>query len=70
MKVKSVLLILTFALAPALCAQSAQAPAGNQTRAEHRQEMMEMHQEQMAAMKPPESVTSPQPPVSESVQSV
>src|SRR5215469_15933753 len=51
MKVKSVLLILTFALALALCAQTSQAPAGSQTRAEHRQQMMEMHKQQMEAMK-------------------
>jgi hypothetical protein len=48
MKVTNVLLFLTFTLAPALCAQTAQSPAGTQTRAEHRHEMM--HKQQMEAM--------------------
>jgi len=51
MKVKTVLLILTLALAPALCAQSSQPPSGAQTRAERRQQMMEMHKQEMEAMK-------------------
>jgi hypothetical protein len=34
-----------------LRAQSSQAPAGSQTRAEHRERMMEMHRQEMQAMK-------------------
>lgn len=49
MKVKSLLLVLVFALTPLLCAQEkpAQTPpspgGANQMRAEHRQKMVEMH---------------------------
>jgi hypothetical protein len=57
MKLKSVLVVLVFTLAPLLCAQEkpAQTPpgpgGGNQMRAEHRQKMMEMHKQEMEAMK-------------------
>jgi len=57
MKVKSVIVILVFTLAPLLCAQEepAQTPpglgGGNQMRAEHRQKMMEMHKQELEAMK-------------------
>jgi hypothetical protein len=57
MKVKSVIVILVFTLAPLLCAQEkpAQTPVGpgggKQMRAEHRQKMMEMHKQEMEAMK-------------------
>ena len=55
MKVKTLLLILVFALTPLLCAQEkpapASPPAGSQVRAEHRQRMMEMHKQEMEAMK-------------------
>jgi hypothetical protein len=57
MKLKSLLLVLIFALTPLICAQDApaQAPAGagggNQVRAEHRKKMMEMHKQEMDAMK-------------------
>jgi hypothetical protein len=57
MKVQSVLVVLVFTLAPLLCAQEkpAQTPpgpgVGNQMRAEHRQKMMEMHEQEMQAMK-------------------
>ena len=56
MKVKRFLLVVIFALTPVMWAQSApvQAPASgpgrDQLRAEHRQEMMEMHQQEMEAM--------------------
>ena len=56
MKIKSFLLVLIFALTPAMWAQDkpAQAPpglgGGNQMRAEHRQ-MMEMHKQEMEAMR-------------------
>jgi hypothetical protein len=55
MKIKGFLLV--FALAPATWAQDkpAQAPpgpgSGNQMRAEHRQEMMEMHKQEMEAVR-------------------
>jgi hypothetical protein len=57
MKVKSFLLVLIFALTPAMWSQDkpAQAPpgpgSGNQMRAEHRQTMMEMHKQEMEAMR-------------------
>jgi hypothetical protein len=57
MKLKSLLLVLIFALTPLMWAQDApaQAPAGpgggNQVRAEHRKKMMEMHKQEMDAMK-------------------
>jgi hypothetical protein len=57
MKIKSFLLVLIFALTPAIRAQDkpAQAPpghgGGNQMRAEHRQKMMEMHIQEMEAMR-------------------
>jgi hypothetical protein len=55
--VRSLLIILTFALTPVMWAQEkpAQAPpgpgAGSQMRAEHRQRMMEMHEQEMEAMR-------------------
>jgi hypothetical protein len=57
MMVKSLLLVLMFALTPAMRAQEkpAQAPpgpgSGDQMRAEHRQRMMAMHRQEMEAMK-------------------
>jgi len=55
MKIKSLLLVLIFGLAPAMWTQDkpAQAPpaSGNQMRAEHRQTMMEMHKQEMEAMR-------------------
>ena len=57
MKFKSSLLVLAFALTPAMWAQEkpAQAPPGpgaeSQMRAEHRQRMMEMHEQEMEAMR-------------------
>ena len=57
MKIKSFLLVLIFALMPAMWAQDkpAQAPpglgSGNQMRAEHRQEMIEMHKQEMEAVR-------------------
>jgi hypothetical protein len=57
MMVRSLLIILTFALTPVMWAQEkpAQAPpgpgAGSQMRAEHRQRMMEMHEQEMEAMR-------------------
>ena len=57
MKTRNFLLVLMIALAPAMWAQDklAQAPpgsgAGNQMRAEQRQEMMEMHKQEMEAMR-------------------
>jgi len=57
MKAKSFLLVMIFALTPLMWAQSApdQGPASGpgrgQLRAEHRQDMMEMHREETEAMK-------------------
>ena len=57
MKIKSFLLVVIFALTPAIRAQDkpAQAPpgpgGGNQMRAEHRQKMMEMHKQEMEAVR-------------------
>jgi hypothetical protein len=57
MKIKNFLLVLIFALTPAMWAQDkpAQAPpgpgSGNQMRAEHRQKMMEMHKQEMEAVR-------------------
>jgi hypothetical protein len=53
MKVKTFLVALIFALTPAMSAQQPQTPApgGSQARAEHRQQMMEMHKQEMEAMK-------------------
>ena len=56
MKVKSFLLALTFALTPVMCAQELQGPApapGGQSQGEtaHRQQMMEMHKQEIEAMK-------------------
>jgi hypothetical protein len=57
MKIKSFLLVLIFALTPAMWAQDkpAQAPpgpgGGNQMGAEHRQTTMEMHKQEMEAMR-------------------
>jgi hypothetical protein len=56
MKLKSVLLVLIFAVTPLMWAQEKppQAPAapgaGNHMRAEHREKMMEMHKQEMEAM--------------------
>ena len=57
MKIKSFLLVLIFALTPTMWAQDkpVQAPpgpgSGNHMRAEHRQQMMEMHKKEMEAMR-------------------
>jgi hypothetical protein len=57
MKIKSFLLVLIFALTPAMWAQDKPAQAspgpgsGNQMRAEHRQTMMEMRKQEMEAMR-------------------
>jgi hypothetical protein len=57
MKMKSVLLVLIFALTHAMWAQDkpAHAPSGSgsaiQMRAEHRQQMMEMHKQEMEAFR-------------------
>ncbi len=56
MKVKSFLLALLFAVTPLMCAEEPQALAPgaggkSQTHAEHRQQMMEMHEREMDAMK-------------------
>ncbi|MGE5056963.1 MAG: hypothetical protein ACM3WP_22625 [Acidobacteriota bacterium] len=57
MKLSTPLLIAAFAAAPSVCAQSTppQEPAGSASgshaRQERRQQMMEMHKEEMAAMK-------------------
>jgi hypothetical protein len=57
MKLKSLLLVLTFALTPVMWAQEkpSQAPpgpgAGSQMLPEHRQRMMEMHRQEMEAMR-------------------
>jgi hypothetical protein len=57
MKIKGFVLVLIFALTPALWAQDkpAQAPpgpsSGNQMRAEYRPKMMEMHKQEMEAMR-------------------
>jgi len=56
MKIKNFLLVLIFALTPAMWAQdkpaqAAPSPVGeNQMRAEHRQKMMEMHKQEMKAV--------------------
>src|SRR6202011_5463617 len=56
-KIKSFLLVLIFALTPVMWPQEqpAQAPpgpgVGDQMRPEHRQQMMEMHKQEMQAMK-------------------
>jgi hypothetical protein len=50
-KYRTLLPVLIFALTPAISAQSAQEPAGSGTRAEHPQDMMEMHEQEMQAMK-------------------
>jgi hypothetical protein len=51
MKVKTLLLILVFALTPVMWAQEKPAPApppgGSQAQAEHHQKMMEMHKQEM-----------------------
>ena len=53
--VKSLLLVLMFALAPVMRAQEKPAqtppPGGSEAQAEHRQKMMDMHKQEMAAMK-------------------
>jgi hypothetical protein len=55
MMVKSLLLVLMFALAPVMRAQEKPAqtppPGGSEAQAEHRQKMMDMHKQEMAAMK-------------------
>ena len=57
MKIKSSLLVLTFALTPVMWAQEkpAQAPpgpgAGSQMQAEHGKRMMEIHKQEMEAMR-------------------
>jgi septal ring factor EnvC (AmiA/AmiB activator) len=57
MKITSFLLVLIFVLTPAMRAQEkpAQAPpgpgSGNQMRAEHRQQLMEMHKQEMEALR-------------------
>ena len=57
MKIKSFLLVLIFALTPAMWAQEkpAQAPpgpsSGNQMRAEYRQNMLEVHKQEMEAVR-------------------
>jgi hypothetical protein len=55
MKIKSFLLVLIFALTPVMWAQEKPAqtppPGGSQMRPEHRQHMMEMHEQEMEAMK-------------------
>jgi hypothetical protein len=57
MKLKSLLIILTFALTPVMRAQEkpAQAPpgpgSGDQMRAEHRQQMTAMHRQEMESMR-------------------
>ncbi|MBZ5679612.1 MAG: hypothetical protein LAO24_05870 [Acidobacteriia bacterium] len=57
MNIKSLLLALIFALTPVMWAQEepAQAPpgpgSGDQMRAQHRQKLMEMHKQEMRAMK-------------------
>jgi hypothetical protein len=55
MKIKSFLLVLIFALAPVMRAQEKPAqtppPGGSEAQAEHRQKMMDMHKQEMAAMK-------------------
>jgi len=57
MKIKNFLFVLIFALTPAMWAQDkpAQAPGGpctgNETRAEHRQQMMQMHKQEMEAVR-------------------
>jgi hypothetical protein len=57
MKIKSFLLVLIFALTPAIWTQDKPVQAlpgpgsGNQLQAEHRQTMMEMHKQEMEAMR-------------------
>ena len=55
MMVKSLLLVLMFALEPVMRAQEKPAqtppPGGSEAQAEHRQKMMDMHKQEMAAMK-------------------
>ena len=57
MKIKSFLLVLIFAQTPAMWAQEkpAQAPlgpgSGNQMRAEHRQKMLEVHKQEIEAVR-------------------
>jgi hypothetical protein len=57
MKVKSFLLVVIFALTPVMWAQSALAqepapgPGRGQSRAEHRQDMMDLHKQEMEEMK-------------------
>ena len=55
MKIKSFLLVLIFALTPVMWAQEkpaqTPAPGGSEAQAEHRQKMMDMHKQEMGAMK-------------------
>ena len=56
MNVKALLVTLMLEIVPVLCAQSPQTPTArpgcpNPARAEHQQEMMEMHKQQMEAMR-------------------
>ncbi len=55
MKLKSLLLVLIFALTPLMWAQEKPAetpsPGGSQAQTEHRHKMMEMHKQEMEAMK-------------------
>jgi hypothetical protein len=55
MRIKSFLLVLIFALAPVMRAQEKPAqtppPGGSEAQAEHRQKMMDMHKQEMGAMK-------------------
>jgi len=57
MKIKSFLFVLIFALTPAMWPQDkpGQAPggpgSGNEMRAEHRQQMMQMHKQEMEAVR-------------------
>ena len=55
MKIKSFLLVLIFALTPVMWAQEkpaqTPAPGGSEAQAEHRQKMMDMHKQEMGAMR-------------------
>ena len=55
MKIKSLLLVLIFALTPVMWAQEKPAqtppPGGREAQAEHRQKMMDMHKQEMGAMR-------------------
>ena len=55
MKIKSLLLVLIFALTPVMWAQEKPAqtppPGGSEAQAEHRQKMMDMHKQETGAMR-------------------